>query len=50
VAVLNALAAVLTPVHCLAVHRKPKSGKPGELLDFEDISAGAIVRKVKEVA
>jgi transketolase len=48
-AVLSALAAIPTPVHSLAVRRKPKSGKPGELLDYEDISAGAIVRKVKEL-
>jgi transketolase len=33
----------------LAVHRLPRSGKPGELLDFEDISARAIVAKVKEL-
>ncbi|MBI4794599.1 MAG: transketolase [Deltaproteobacteria bacterium] len=48
-AVLSALAPMSTPVHSLAVRRKPKSGKPGELLDYEDISAGAIIRKVKEL-
>ena len=46
-AVLSALASSPTPVHCLAVRRKPKSGKPEELLDYEEISAGAIIRKVK---
>jgi transketolase len=48
-AVLSALASSPYPVHSLAVRRKPKSGKPGELLDYEEISAGAIVRKVKEL-
>jgi transketolase len=47
-AVLSALASSPTPVHSLAVRRKPKSGKPAELLDFEEISARAIVSKVKE--
>lgn len=48
-AVLSALAQDGTPVHLLAVTRKPKSGKPEELLDYEGISAGAIIRKVKDV-
>jgi transketolase len=46
-AVLSALATVAIPVHVLAVRRRPMSGKPEELRDFEDISAEAIVRKVK---
>ena len=37
------------PVHSLAVTKLPRSGKPGELLDFEEISKGAIIRKVKEL-
>jgi transketolase len=48
-AVMHALAAVPVPVHCLAVTKKPKSGSPTELLDYEGISRGAIVDKVKEV-
>ncbi|MHB8068670.1 MAG: transketolase [Desulfobaccales bacterium] len=48
-AVQSALSTSGTPVHTLAVRRKPKSGKPGELLAFEEISARAIVRKVKEL-
>lgn len=48
-AVLSALASGPAPVHSLAVRRKPQSGKPKELLDYEDIDAGAIVRKVKEL-
>jgi hypothetical protein len=27
----------------------PRSGKPDELLDYEEISRSAIVRKVKEI-
>jgi len=48
-AVMHALATVPVPVHCLAVTKKPKSGAPIELLDYEGISRGAIVNKVKEV-
>ena len=36
-------------VHSLAVTKKPKSGTPGELLDYEEISKGAIVSKVKSL-
>ncbi|MBI4991090.1 transketolase, partial [Candidatus Gottesmanbacteria bacterium] len=36
-------------VYKLAVSKMPHSGKPQELLDFEEISAKAIVEKVKEV-
>jgi|SRR5579859_5602563 len=38
-----------TPIFSLAVRKMPKSGKPQELLDFEEISAGAIVKKVQEL-
>jgi transketolase len=48
-AVRSALAGVSSAVHTLAVTRKPRSGKPGELLDYEDLSARAIVAKVKEI-
>ena len=48
-AVLSALASSPTPIHSLAVRLKPKSGQPEELLDYEDISARAIIRKVKEL-
>ena len=37
-------------VASLAVRKKPKSGKPRELLDFEEISARAIADKVRELA
>jgi transketolase len=36
-------------VYSLAVAKIPRSGKPQELLDFEEISAKAIVKKVKEL-
>ena len=36
-------------VHSLAVRKMPRSGKPEELLDFEDISAAAIARTVREL-
>lgn len=48
-AVRSALAAIPVPVYSLAVRKKPMSGKPGELLDFEQISHDAIVRKVREI-
>ncbi|RJR33711.1 MAG: transketolase [Desulfobacteraceae bacterium] len=48
-AVMSALATNPIPVHCLAVRKMPRSGKPTELLDFEEISRNAIVRKVMEI-
>lgn len=48
-AVRSALAGEPTPVVSLAVRNMPKSGKPAELLDHEEISAAAIVRKIKEL-
>ncbi len=37
------------PVHSLAVRKMPKSGKTRELLDYEEISGDAIIKKVKEL-
>lgn len=48
-AVRSALAELAVPVHTLAVRKMPKSGKPAELLDYEEISRGAIIGKVKEL-
>ncbi len=48
-AVRSALWASGVPVYSMAVDKKPQSGLPGELLDFEEISQKAIVSKVKEV-
>ena len=47
-AVRSALAGEFVPVHSLAVRRKPRSASPEKLLDYEEISRAAIVRKVKE--
>jgi transketolase len=49
-AVRSALAEQQTPVYSLAVRKMPKSGKPEELLEYEEISKNAIIRKVKEIA
>lgn len=46
---LNNVVKKQIPVHVLAVGKQPRSGKPQELLDFEEISAKAIVKKVKEL-
>ena len=48
-AVRSALSTVTVPIHSLAVRKKPKSGTPAELLDYEEISQSAIVRKVREL-
>jgi transketolase len=47
-AVRTALAATPTPVYSLAVQKKPKSGKPVELLDYEGISKDGIIRMVQK--
>lgn len=47
-AVMSALAGVDIKIHSLAVRKMPRSGKPEELLDYEDISAKSIVTKVKD--
>jgi transketolase len=46
-AVRAALADLAAPVRILAVRRRPKSGKPRELLDYEEISRKAIVREIR---
>ena len=48
-AVREALATAGFAVYALAVRKKPKSGKPDELLSFEEIDHTAIVKKVKEI-
>ncbi len=48
-AVRSALFDCPVPVYSLAVRRMPRSGKPQELLDYENISRDAIMQKVKEV-
>src|SRR4030065_2020747 len=46
---VKSAASVKSPVYILAVKKMPLSGKPGELLDFEEISCTAIVNKIKEI-
>jgi transketolase len=48
-AVKSALSPCPAPVYALAVRKKPKSGKPQELLDYEEISRKGIVKKVREL-
>jgi len=48
-AVRSALSMIPVSIHSLAVRRMPKSGQPKELLDYEEISRKAIVKKVKEL-
>ncbi len=48
-AVRSVLAGEPTPIFSLAVRKMPKSGKPEELLDYEEISKKAIIKKVREV-
>lgn len=47
-AVAAALVNEQMPIYSLAVKKMPKSGKPQELLDYEKISANAIVGAVKK--
>ncbi len=46
-AVASALSKERVPVYSLAVRKMPRSGKPDELLDYEEISHKAIARAVK---
>jgi transketolase len=48
-AVRSVLADNPVPVYSLAVRKKPKSGKPEQLMDFEEIGRDAIIKKVKQV-
>lgn len=48
-AVRSALSEHAIPVYSLSVKKTPMSGKPEELLDYEEISRDAIIRKVKEI-
>ncbi len=48
-AVRSEMADVDVPVHSLSVRKMPKSGKPHELLEYEEISRSAIINKVKEL-
>lgn len=48
-AVRTCLSESKTPVYSLSVSKMPKSGKPEELMDYEQIDSKAIVSKVKEL-
>ena len=48
-AVRTALGYMQAHIISLSVEKMPRSGKPQELLEFEEISANAIIKKVKEV-
>ena len=48
-AVSAALINLDAKVYSLAVRKMPRSGKPQELLEYEEISADAIIKKVKEI-
>jgi len=48
-AVRSALAGVAASIYSLAVRNAPKSGQPKDLLDYEEISRKAIIKKVKEL-
>jgi len=48
-AVRSELSDFRVPIFSLAVRKIPISGKPEELLDFEEISAKAIIKNVKKI-
>jgi transketolase len=46
--VQSVLSGMGVPVYAMAVRKRPMSGKPEELLAYEDISKNAIVNKVRQ--
>lgn len=48
-AVASALSPFGAKIHALAVTKMPHSGKPSELLDYENISSSAIIKLVKQL-
>lgn len=48
-AVAGALAQSTTPIYSLYVNKIPRSGKPEELLNHENINAAAIVKKIQSI-
>lgn len=48
-AVSTALVNTGVKIYSLAVRKMPRSGKPQELLEYEEISSNAIIKKVTEV-
>ena len=48
-AVLSVLSDIEVKFVHLAVQKEPRSGQPDQLLDYENISASAIIKKVKSL-
>lgn len=48
-AVRSALSGVRVLIHSLAVKKTPCSGRPSELINYEEISAQAIINKIKSI-
>jgi transketolase len=48
-AVRSAISGFHIPVYSLAVRKMPRSGRPAELLDYEEISKEAIISKVRSL-
>ncbi|MBE3092707.1 MAG: transketolase [Chloroflexi bacterium] len=46
---VKSVASEKSPVYILAVRKIPRSGKPYELLNYEEISYEAIIKKIKEI-
>lgn len=46
---VKSVASEKSPVYILAVRKIPRSGKPYELLNYEEISYEAIIKKLKEI-
>ena len=46
---VKSVASEKSPVYILAVRKIPRSGRPYELLNYEEISYEAIIKKVKEI-
>ena len=48
--VLNVFASdPVVKVHCMAVSKLPRSGKPAELMNFEEIDAASIIKKARSI-
>ncbi len=48
-AVRSVMTGMSIPIHSLAVRKMPRSGRPDELLDYEEISRSAITAKVRQL-
>lgn len=48
-AVRSAMAGHCLTIHSLSVKQMPRSGRPEELLDYENVSCRAIVRRIREL-